>query len=72
MKVEVMSIDTPHNGLCESLWRRDLPCPNAAEFIIRNKSNPGYAVMCGVHKDGFLSQYKGDDVTVEPYNPEAL
>ena len=71
MKIEVMPLDTPHTGLCESLWRADLPCPNAAEFIIRNKSNDGYAVMCGPHKEGFFSQYRGDDVFVEPYQKEA-
>lgn len=69
MLVEVIPEDTPDNGLCQSLWGRN-ECPNAAEFILRNKSNAGYAVMCGPHMQGFFAQYKGHDVTVENYVPE--
>lgn len=72
MKIELMLEGTPHTGRCESLWRPDLECPNAAEFIIRNRSNKGYAVMCAPHAQGFLEQYRGGDLDIIAYTEEAL
>ena len=56
--------DTPPRD-CESLWRADLPCPNLAEFRLRNLDNAGMAYMCGPHKDGFLEAYPHARVAVE-------
>lgn len=67
MEIQVIPRDTPHNGLCESLWRADLPCPNAAAIIIKNTTNEGYAIMCDVHAEGFLGDYSDKDVTCLPY-----
>lgn len=49
---EVISIDTPNYGICNSLWGRN-ECPNKAEYILVNKKNSGFAIMCEAHKDGF-------------------
>ncbi len=60
MPNEIIPIDTPHDGKCESLWRHDLPCPNQAEFILRNPSNKSFAIMCGPHAEEFLQKYRGN------------
>ena len=71
-RIEAMPEGTPHNGLCESLWKPGLTCPNQAEFIIRNRKNKGYAVMCGPHAQGFLETYRGGDLDIIAYSEEAL
>lgn len=67
MTIEVLPPDTPHNGLCQSLWRPDVPCPNAIEFILMSTTNNGYALMCGPHKEGFLAAYPNLALRVEPW-----
>lgn len=71
-RVQVMPVETQHTGRCESLWRPDLECPNAAEFILRVRSNKGFAVMCAVHAKGYLEQYRGNDLDVIAYTEEEL
>lgn len=66
--IVVVDGDKP-NGICESLWGRN-KCPNQAEFIIKNTTNIGFAVMCGPHKDGFTASYPYDDIEVMPYSDE--
>ena len=56
--------------LCERYWGRDGECPNKAEFIVRNINNPGYAVMCRMHKFLFLRAHPLAPVTVERYEPQ--
>ena len=60
MTTEVIPVDTPHDGKCESLWRPDLPCPNPAEFILRDPKTKGFAIMCSPHAEGFLQTYRGN------------
>lgn len=71
-KVQVLPVESAHTGRCESLWRPDLECPNAAEFILRVRSNKGFAVMCAVHAKGYLEQYRGNDLDVIAYTEEEL
>jgi hypothetical protein len=42
---------------CMALWRESLPCPNHATWRVQNRTNPGYSVMCDVHKEGFATDY---------------
>lgn len=68
---EVISIDTPNYGICNSLWGRN-ECPNKAEYILVNKKNSGFAIMCEAHKDGFLRIVKPDQVELKLYSPELV
>lgn len=51
---------------CETSWG-NLKCPNAPAFLIITISNPGFAIMCEPHKEGFDRFQRGHDYRVEPY-----
>lgn len=58
------------DGTCESFWGRN-KCPNHAEFIIKNTTNIGFAIMCEPHKDGFLASWPADGgIEVLPYSDD--
>ncbi len=42
---QILSIDEPDDGICNSMWGRN-KCPNQAAFILKNRDNKGFAVMC--------------------------
>lgn len=52
----VVSKETPIDGYCESGWGRN-KCPNKAEYVLKNTTNDGYAIMCSQHKDGFFNAF---------------
>mgnify|MGYP001611761758 CR=1 FL=1 len=45
--------EPPPHGLCWSLWRPGLACPNRATWRGENLDNVGRTEMCTLHKDAF-------------------
>lgn len=64
----VIAADTPITGKCDSDWKVGLPCPNAAEWIVKCLGNPGFSLMCGPHKEGFQEDDPYAEVEYLPYD----